>query len=60
MPCTEMKELAAASGKYVERRQGVAPPTSERRKMPIAWLQARASYAMQVHRRNCAICRFDS
>ncbi|MEA2544055.1 MAG: hypothetical protein QOH35_5421 [Acidobacteriaceae bacterium] len=57
MPCVEMKELEAVRGNYVERRQTRAATISERRKMPASWVQTRAAYSMQLHRRNCPICR---
>jgi hypothetical protein len=60
MPCTEIKELEAASNRFAERRQVAVAPTSERRKTSPDWLQARAAYVMRSHRRNCPVCRFDS
>jgi galactose-1-phosphate uridylyltransferase len=57
MPCAEMRELEAA---YTERRQARVAVSSERRKMPASWLQARAAYVMQAHRRSCPICRDDA
>ena len=60
MPCTQMKELEAACNSFAERRSCAVVPTSERRKMPAGWVRMRAAFVMQVHRQNCAICRFDS
>jgi len=60
MPCVELKELEATCGAYAERRLVAVPPIVERRKMPNGWLRARAAYVIQVHRRNCGVCRIGS
>jgi hypothetical protein len=60
MPCSEMKKLEAAYNSFPDRRSLRIAPESERRKMPAGLLRTRAAYVMQIHRQNCAVCRYDT
>jgi len=62
MPCTEMKELQASYDKYAERRHMAIRSEQERRKALLGSRRLgefRVAYLIQIHRRNCDMCRSD-
>jgi hypothetical protein len=61
MPCPEMKELEAVREKYAERRHTAIKPERERRKTRTGSHrlgQFRYTYLIQIHLRNCSVCRY--
>jgi hypothetical protein len=60
-PCTELKELELALSQYAERRVNVIKVIPDRRRdsdsVPRRTAQARIAYMIQLHRKNCALCR---